>query len=261
MQATVGKQDIADKLYEQRTTQTLNQQKLKMQQLDDDRSYWLKMQAFYLSQGKAKLAADAAKRANHAEQRYTNESMGRDVNGNVLPSYVELPNGTLMKRSDWNSAQRTKQSKASAARREKRYENKDKGLDINGNPLPGYKRLPNGKVVKVGGSKAGGITPTAKADILQGVVGQEDDIVKALPTIAKTAGLDALLTFNGPFTPAQRAQLKRVTSAVTKELWARYSARAITPESKKALRSMIARLIKQYTPTSSGGGLLEGLGY
>lgn len=137
---------------------------------------------------------------------------------------------------------------------------KDKGLAPDGTVLPGYKKLPNGTIVKRSTAKSGRtLTPTAKADILIGVVGQEKDMVKAMPQIAKTAGYDAMLTKMGPPSPAHAKDITKARAAIAKELWERYSARAITPESKKALRKLIARVIREYTPTAAGSSLTAGL--
>ena len=255
MQAKTSKTSISSDLYKQRVDQNTTDRKMRLDQFNEDRNYWLKMQAYYQSIGKLKLSKDAASRAQQAENRYRNETMGRDADGNVAPGYVQLPNGAIVKRSDL----------ASDAR-EKRYRMKDKGLAPDGTVLPGFKKLPNGTIVprykpstkKAGGKGAAGLTPNAQADVLQGVLGQEDDMTKALPQIAKVAGYDAMITKMGPPTPATQKVINATRAKIAKELWDRYSPRAITPASKKALRAMIARVIKAYNP-STGGGLTEGL--
>ena len=214
LKVKTSKQDISSELYKQRVDQNLAERKLRQQQLNDDRSYWLKMQAYYMSIGKLKLAADAEKRARHAEQRYTYETMGRDAEGNVAPGYMQLPNGTIVPRPKPSSS-------------------------------------------KSGKKKT--LTPNAQAEILNGVLGQEDDMTKVMPTLAKTAGLDALLTKMGPPAPAHKNDLEKARKAIAKELWDRYSPRAITPASKKALRKMIARVIAAYTPAAAGSSLTAGL--
>jgi hypothetical protein len=63
----------------------------------------------------------------------------------------------------------------------------------------------------------------------------------------------------GPPSPAHSKDISKTRAAIAKELWARYSPQAITPEAKKALRKMISRVLKAYTPTSAGSSLTEGL--
>jgi hypothetical protein len=213
LKVKTSKRDISDDLYKERVGQNLATQKMKRDQLESDRTYWLKLRAYYVSIGKMKLAQDAEKRAATAEQRYAYETQGRDSEGNVAPNYVQLPNGTIVPRS----------------------------------------------TLKKSGKGAKTLTPNAKAEILQGVLNQEDDITKVLPSVAKTAGLDAMLQRMGPPSPAQTKQLDATRKKIAKELWERYSPRAITPEAKKALRSMIARLVRSYTPTAPGSSLTEGL--
>lgn len=193
--------------------ENLAAQKLRLDQYNDDRNYWLKMQAYYMSVGKLKLAQQAEKRAQAAEKRYAYETQGRDAYGNVSPNYKQLPNGQI---------------------------------------VPRYKpAAPKGK-----GSTAT-LTPNAKAEIMQSVLNQEDDIIKkAMPTVWKTSGLEKLYSITGPIVPKKLAAAR---AKAAKALWERYSARAVTPESKKALRKMIARVIREYQPTSTGSGLTEGL--
>lgn len=200
-------------LREQATKENLAKQKMRLDQINDDRNYWLKMQAYYMSIGKLKLAQQAEKRSQMAEQRYAYETQGRDAYGNVAPNYRQLPNGQIVPRY-----------KPSAPR----------------------------------GAKGGAtLTPNAKAEILQSTLNQEDDIVKkALPGIAKTSGLDKLLTAMGPPVPKKLAAARQKAA---KALWERYSGRAITPESKRALRKMIARVIREYQPAAEGSGLTAGL--
>jgi hypothetical protein len=196
------------------TKDNLAVQKMQLDQFNDDRNYWLKMQAYYQSVGKLKLSQQAAKRAQQAENRYANASAGLDAWGNVAPGYVRQPDGTIVKR---------------------------------------YKPAAPAK-----GKGAAGLTPNAKSEILQRVLNQEDDIVKkALPNIGKSSGLDKLLTGMGPPVPAK---LKAARAKAIKLLWERYSGAATTPESKKALRKMLTRIVRDYAPTSGGSGLTDGLG-
>jgi hypothetical protein len=159
LKAKTSKLDVSSALYKQRVDQNMADRKMRLDQFNEDRNYWLKMQAYYQSVGKMKLAKDAEKRARASEQRYRYESMGRDADGNVAPGYVQLPNGTIVPRSQIRS------------------DNKYRGLDVNGNLLPGYKRNKKGVIVKVGGgSGSSGLTPNAKADNLHSEQRQEDDI-------------------------------------------------------------------------------------
>lgn len=262
LQAKLGKSDISKGLYDQRSSDQLAQQKFNLQQLNDQRSYWMKMQALYLSQKKYKLAADAENRARHAEARYTAEAAGRDVDGNLLPGYVQAPDGSVMKRSDWLAQQR-----------EGRYRNKDKGLDANGNLLPGYKRDKKGNVVKTGkAAQAKAMTPGQKAEVIRSVLGKEEDMKKDIASIAKTAGLDRILRMPTPNVASsdredrgaaakQAAARAKVENLVKRELYARYAGYAITPEAKRQLRALVARVVREYRPGAStgGGGLLDGL--
>lgn len=145
------------------------------------------------------------------------------------------------------------------------------GLDAAGNPKPGY-HLEGGQVVKDGwklgpngipkkvptpksGTKGAALTPNARASNMNTVLGKEKDITKTdLPALAKQTGYAALLKQPNP-APKEVARLQK---SMARALWVRYAPLAATPEAKRALRSMIARLVKAYKP-SAGGGLLEGL--
>ncbi len=212
LQAKTGKRDISSDLYDKRVSQNMAERKMRLDQYNEDRNYWLKMQAYYMSIGKMKLAQQAEKRAQQAEQRYRYETMGRDADGNVAPKYVQLPNGTIVPRSTVS-----------------------------------------------GGKGKKGLTPNAKAEVLQSVLGKEDDILKALPDLAKTAGYDDLLRRMGPPTMKQRKELASVRAKIIKELWQRYAPLAITPQAKQALRKMLNRILQGYKPGGSGS-LTEGLG-
>jgi hypothetical protein len=223
---------------------SLAQQKAIMSAAEDDRTYWLKLQALYLSQKKTKLAAQAGQRAQAATKRYNNASMGLDYNGNVAPGYMRLPDGSIVKRSDYRASQ------------------KNKGLDENGNLLPGYKRNKSGVIVpryKPPAPKAppkpATLTPGQKADNIKTVLGKEEDITKKdLPQLAKQVGLDRYLGTAKP----KPNEVARLQKSISRALWVRYSPYAATPAAKKALRNMIARLVKSYKP-GGGGGLTEGL--
>lgn len=225
----------------------LAEQKQRQDAINDERNYWLKLRAYYISVGKLKLAADAEKRASAAERRYANESRGLDAAGNVAPGYTRLPDGSLIKRSD-----------LARQRSEERQRNKDKGLDVNGNLLPGFKRDKSGRVVKVSTSSTRGLSPTARADALKTVIRQEEDISKtALPTLAKSTGLAAIL--KAPPSAHRTKEVDRLRKSVARALWVQYQDTAVTPQAKKALRRMIARVVKGYSPASSGSSLTEGL--
>jgi hypothetical protein len=226
----------------------LQQAKFQLSQINDDRNYWLKMQAYYQATGKLKLAQDAARRANHAESRYTaaekrleNATMGLDAAGNVAPGYMRLPSGEIVKRSEYRQSQ------------------KNKGLDENGNVLPGYKRTKTGQVVKVATPRSGsakGLTPGQQQTAIRSALALEKDITaKDLPELAKSTGLAALDTTS----PRYKTEKARLQKSVSRALWVRYSPQATTPAAKKALRQLIARLVRTYDPKAAGSGLLAGL--
>jgi hypothetical protein len=219
-------------------------QKLQMSQAEDDRNYWLKMQALYLSQKKTKLAAQAGQRAALATKRYNNAGQGLDVNGNLLPDYTRLPDGTIVKRSEYRASQ------------------KNKGLDENGNLLPGFKRDAKGNVVpryKPPAPKtaktARDMTPGQKAEAMKTIMAKEADITKTdLPRLAKQTGYEALIKGQNP-RPKEKARLQK---SMARALWVQYAPLAATPAAKAALRRMIDRLVKGYTP-GAGSALTEGL--
>ena len=223
------------------TQNRLAQQKLQLQAISDNRNYWLKQQALYLSQGKYELAKQAEKRAQAAERRYQNATMGLDAQGNVAPGYMRLPGGTIVKRSEYVTSQAKK------------------GLDVNGNVLPGFRRTKTGAIVKVGTSKSGAtLTPGQVQDSVKAALGYEKDIVKTdLPQLAKQTGLTALK----PDNPKYKSEVARLKKSLTRALWVRYAPRATSPAAKKAMRSMINRIVRTYDPaaTGSGSGLTDGL--
>lgn len=247
LKARLGKTDLVQQLQQQKVDESLKMQKMQLDQADADRNYWLKMQAFYLSQKKTKLAAQAGQRAALATKRYNNAGQGLDINGNVLPDYMRLPDGTIVKRSEWRQSQ------------------KNKGLDENGNLLPGFKRNANGVIVpryKPPAPKtpktpktARDMTPGQKADAMKTVLSKEDDITKTdLPQLAKQTGyIDLLKQPN-----ARPKEKERLQKSIKRALWVRYAPLAPTPAAKAALRRMIARLVESYSP-SAGGSLTEGL--
>jgi hypothetical protein len=226
----------------------LQQAKFQLSQINDDRNYWLKMQAYYQATGKLKLAQDAARRANHAESRYSaaekrleNATMGLDAAGNVAPGYTRLPSGEIVKRSEYRQSQ------------------KNKGLDENGNVLPGFKRTKGGKVVKVATPRAGGaggLTPGQQQTAIRAAMSLEKPITaKDLPELARSTGLAALQKDS----PKYKAESARLKKSIGRALWVRYAPQATTPAAKKALRQLIARLVRTYDPSAAGSGLLAGL--
>ena len=132
------------------------QQEMRLKQIENDRDYWLKMQAMYLSQKKYKLAAAAEKRARAAETRYANETAGRDAYGDVDPNYYEDSKGRITPK--------------------------------------GYKYNAAGVLVKAataGSGKEkgeGGLTVNAQADMLEKVYKAEDDILKMAKSLAAEYG-------------------------------------------------------------------------
>ena len=244
----LGKTDIASGLYKQKVDTQLAAMKFEADKANDDRTYWLKMQALYLSQKKTKLAADAAKRAAAAEKRYANATMGRDAEGNVAPGFVQRPDGTIVKRSD-----------LARQESERRQRMKDKGLAPDGTLLPGFKRDAKGNVVKTykpSTAGAAGMTPNAKAEALTRALGYEKTIVKTdLPALAKQVGLTRLAKEQ----PGNTKEIARLKKSVARALWVRYAERATTPQAKKALRRMIDRVVRTYDPAKAGSSLLGDL--
>jgi hypothetical protein len=149
-----GKYSYKEELLSQRREAALAQQKLNLDRLDEERDFWLKKQALYLSQGKLKLAKQAEKRASQAQKRYDFESQGRDSEGNPMPGYTVNPKtGTLIP--------------------------------------PGYKVDKHGNVVKQYAPKSGSgskdkpkYTPSQQISIMESVVGSkesiQDELVKAV---------------------------------------------------------------------------------
>jgi hypothetical protein len=95
-EAKAGKFSMKEDLLKQKTSTVLAIQKQTLDKLNDDREFWLKRQALYLSQHKDKLAAQAGARADAAEQRYGYESQGRDYEGNLMPGYTLGPQGQVI---------------------------------------------------------------------------------------------------------------------------------------------------------------------
>lgn len=90
-EAKGGKFGLKQDLLGQRQKNIQDQREWAYKQAMDDRDYWLKMQALYMSQGRYKLAQDAAKRADEATRRANNASAGLDYWGKPKPGYHRDP--------------------------------------------------------------------------------------------------------------------------------------------------------------------------
>jgi hypothetical protein len=264
LEAKTSKREISQQFKAERVAMQKQEQdrqiaaaKVVYERQQDERDYWLRMQAYYMGIKKYKLSEQAGKRSEKAGQRAdaaakraNNASQGLDAEGNVAPGYVRQPNGVIVKRSDVRSA-------ASA----KAKANKDKGLDVNGKLLPGYTRK-NGRIVKVATPRAATpakkATPEQKAAAVREVMKQEEGLKERdLPELAKKTGLHRLLAENPNATPKEVARLQK---SVIRALWVRYGPTAGTPATKAALRAMINRLVKTYKPGAGGdvgGGALR----
>lgn len=127
-------------LLQQRAAQNQAQVEFRMKKLADERDWWLKKQALYISQGRLDLARQAEKRAQSVERRMTMETAGRDAWGDPMPGYTVDPRtGGLIP--------------------------------------PGYKVDKQGNVVKVGSSGGGAkFTPGQVQDQITKVDASKDDI-------------------------------------------------------------------------------------
>jgi hypothetical protein len=90
------KPTLKEEYLSERRGYALEQQKMNMDKLADERDYWLKLQALYISQGKLKLAKQAEARAQQAQNRYDMESAGLDYEGNVAPGHYRHPSGRIL---------------------------------------------------------------------------------------------------------------------------------------------------------------------
>jgi hypothetical protein len=131
-----------------------------------------------------------------------------------------------------------------ANQREKRYTSKDKGLDVDGNPLPGYRVNPKtGKVEKIpGGGKKGSSastvpgTPAYRAKALANVGKAQPNMEKDIAAMIKPADLTQPGTQLGD-------TIKPSYKQGYSQLWGKYKYLAVTPAAKKALQQAIRRLL------------------
>jgi hypothetical protein len=97
MQVLQGIPSARAQIQDRVTAQKMADQKFRLDRLESERDWYLKQQALYLSQGKMKLAVQAEKRAQQAQDRYDWESQGRDSNGDPQPGFTVNPKtGTLI---------------------------------------------------------------------------------------------------------------------------------------------------------------------
>ena len=139
-EAQAGKYSYKEELLTQRRKASLDQQKMRVDQLENDRDFWLSRQALLLSQKKYKLAAQAEKRAAQVARRINYETQGRDYEGNPMPGFTVGRSGNLIP--------------------------------------PDYHEDRQGNVVKNKTSSASGskYTPTQQASMIETIVGKEEDI-------------------------------------------------------------------------------------
>jgi hypothetical protein len=155
---------------------------------------------------------------------------------------------------------------------ERRYEMENRGLDAEGNLLPGFYQDDQGRVLKDGTmiNKKGqvvkiptassskpkgekGMTPNQKNDILNRTLQQQVDMKDVIPDLAQQHGWIDILSFMGPLTPKQQKAKLAARSKVAKALWERFSPVAQTSQAKAALRKMISRLLDDFVKTGRAG--------
>lgn len=78
-------------LLNQRAQQNMARMEFQMKKLNDERDFWLKKQALYISQGRLDLARQAENRAAAVERRMQMETAGRDAWGDPMPGYTVDP--------------------------------------------------------------------------------------------------------------------------------------------------------------------------
>lgn len=139
-----------------------------------------------------------------------------------------------------------------AQQREDRYRMASQGLDVNGNPKPGYHIDPKtGLVTKDAGkgstSSTTPGTPAWRAKQLVNVGKAQKDIRKDVDQYMKSIG-------------ATDAPPKNIGgySGLSKQLWERYKYLATTPTAKKALRRAIEQAIRSWRPEPKKGGATAG---
>jgi hypothetical protein len=190
--------------------------------LEADRDFWLRRQALALQKGDAKLARDAENRLKQAQTRLDYESAGRDFEGNPMPGYVVNPKtGTLIP--------------------------------------PGYKVDKGGNVVKDSSSSSGGkkpkYTPIQKRAMIEKIMQKEDDIKSEIIHAVSTDTWQIPPPGSKPRSGGGRKQ--RVLLA--DRLFKKYVHLAGTPTARKALRTLIGRLLSEaesgslVPPGGSGG--------
>lgn len=174
LQTKLSKNDLKTKLREEKIEINLQAQEQKLDALENERDYWLKMQALYLSQKKYKLAAQAEKRARQTETRYANETAGRDAYGNVNPDhYVDNKGRVVPKGYIYNNKGQLVRPKTAAA--------KDKDKD--------------------------GLTPNMKQEMVDKVWAAEDNMHDAVKEMIRQKTL--VIPAVGPVQPSQIARAKR----------------------------------------------------
>lgn len=91
LETKLQKQELKSNLREQKIEINMKAQEQRLDQMENDRKYWLAMQAMYLDQKKYKLAAQAEKRAQQAQRRYDQEARGMTPDGEVAPGFYRDP--------------------------------------------------------------------------------------------------------------------------------------------------------------------------
>jgi hypothetical protein len=129
-----------------------------------------------------------------------------------------------------------------ANQREGRYTAKDRGLDPDGNPLPGYRVNPKtGRVEKIPGGKGSSAStvPGTSAYRAKALA----DVGKAQAKIEKDiAGMIRPADLTRPGTQLGDTVKPPYKQAYT-QLWQKYAYLAVTPAAKKALQQAIRRLL------------------
>ena len=221
LETKLSKNDLKTRLREEKIGINLQAQEQKLDQLENERDYWLKMQALYLSQKKYKLAAKAEARARQTEQRYANETAGRDAYGNVSPDYYVDNKGRVVPKG---------------------YVYNNKGQLVR--PKTGGAR---------GGEKDNEVTPNMKADWVDKVWAAEDNMAEYVQTLIKRGVLHLPPGGVGPVKPSEIAAVKR-------ELLKRFSHLGRNHQTKQALRKLINQVVDDALKGgggASGSGLFD----
>jgi hypothetical protein len=184
---------------QQATSDRLAQQKFKLDQLEEERDWYLKQAALASAMGDDKRAEAYLKLAQQREDRYAKASRGMDVDGNPKPGFHLNKNGDIVP---------------------------DAGKGSTSSTTPGTPAWRAAQVKAVGKAQ-------------NAIENDVEAYMEASPTVP----------------PGRQTQLH---NQLRKDLWEKYSYLATTPTAKRALRKAIALAVRRYKAKPKTGGAIPG---